>query len=385
MRKYLDAPDDAFRWRKLRTFDRTEEYTVDSQQWQGLIWQHRLWWVDCLAPLAHDTAWLIITGDLAAERDLAFCSALQEASSLPVATLFDIPNQPLFDELREDDLIAFTFERFIRSEEGDWPLLFPMVRAAIRTMDAIQEIKPHIQRFLVTGASKRGWTTWLVGGVRDPRVIGIVPTVYDNLNLLAQMRAQREVFGGGFSPMLDDYTRRSLQALGETPIGQELCRAVDPYTFLEAMAGLPKLPIHGTNDPFWLVDSMRQYWHEVPGPKSACVVPNAGHDLGDGTWQFRAFGAFTQSVLGGHDLPEVHLLHHDDELISSCDQGAPQFRLWRAVCESLDFSSAIWSIAAEGPNPFQIPEQRVHQAFMAEADFGSHSLTSAPIVVRAGT
>ena len=60
-------------------------------------------------------------------------------------------------------------------------------------MDAVQEFlasdqtantggKLKIEKFVVSGGSKRGWTTWLVGIV-DPRVMAIVPVVIDAAEL----------------------------------------------------------------------------------------------------------------------------------------------------------------------------------------------------------
>ena len=49
-----------------------------------------------------------------------------------------------------------------------------MVKSAVRAMDAVEqcverEWSHKVETFTVTGASKRGWTTWLTGAV-DPRV-----------------------------------------------------------------------------------------------------------------------------------------------------------------------------------------------------------------------
>ena len=43
-----------------------------------------------------------------------------------------------------------------------------------------------IDKFLVAGASKRGWTTWMTGAV-DTRVIGLFPIVMDMLNFTSNV------------------------------------------------------------------------------------------------------------------------------------------------------------------------------------------------------
>lgn len=52
-----------------------------------------------------------------------------------------------------------------------------------------------LRRWIVAGASKRGWTTWLVGAV-DPRVIGIVPLVMDELNFVQNIHHHYRAYGG---------------------------------------------------------------------------------------------------------------------------------------------------------------------------------------------
>src|SRR5690606_20512085 len=126
-------------------------------------------------------------------REAHLFARLAEAIRAPVAVLRQVPFQPLF-ERREDALIAYTFDQYLETGEGDWPLLLPMVKSATRAMDAVQEIvgkrwAAAPESFTVAGASKRGWTAWLTAAV-DKRVMAVAPMVIDVLNIPAQMDHQ---------------------------------------------------------------------------------------------------------------------------------------------------------------------------------------------------
>ena len=94
----------------------------------------------------------------------------------------------------EDDRIAYTWSHCINNTlEYDWLARMPMTKASIKAMDATQEfvktlrrISP-VKRFVVAGESKRGWTTWMVGGMNGPRVIGVVHIVAPVANLVPQI------------------------------------------------------------------------------------------------------------------------------------------------------------------------------------------------------
>lgn len=55
-----------------------------------------------------------------------------------------------------------------------------MTKGAVRAMDAITEFAGQknikVEKFMVAGASKRGWTTWTTAAV-DKRVFAAVPIV----------------------------------------------------------------------------------------------------------------------------------------------------------------------------------------------------------------
>jgi len=104
--------------------------------------------------------------------------AIARALRSTVVVLGQVPFQPLFD-LTEDRLIAHSFERYLATGDPEWPLLLPMVKSVVRALDASSEAAAQqwgapLERFTVTGGSKRGWTTWLTAAV-DPRVTAIAP------------------------------------------------------------------------------------------------------------------------------------------------------------------------------------------------------------------
>lgn len=133
-------------------------------------------------------------------EDILVCAALAVTTGTIVGSLFQIPNEhttfssdPIAKSRTEDSIIAYTWDHFLNDPtQPNWLVRFPMVKASLRAMDAISEFAANkypeagytLDYYAVSGASKRGWTTWLVGAVDPTRVMLIVPIVLDAVNFV---------------------------------------------------------------------------------------------------------------------------------------------------------------------------------------------------------
>lgn len=359
---------------------RVTEIRLRSQVWRGIPWDHLLTVYEPGVVAVNDVVVLFVSGD-PSRADAILGSTAAAFSGLRVVILTGVPNQPLFG-LREDALIAYTFERYLAEGDPDWPLLLPMVRSAHAAMEALEALAPELwgtelRGFVVTGASKRGWTTYLAAATAPEKVLGIAPIVFDFLNFPLQLAAQTEALGGP-SPMLEDYTGRGLTGVFEaSPEAARLAWIVDPYSYRYALA-MPKLVVVGSNDPYWTVDATSLYWPGIPDPKLLLVVPNAGHGVLDFTRVIGSVAAFARAVAQGTPLPVVdsQLRFRADGAVLAvrADREPVEARLWAAESLTRDFREARW-VAGELPGGGGTWEARLappatgYRAFFAELAF----------------
>ncbi|MGC8642892.1 MAG: PhoPQ-activated pathogenicity-related family protein [Isosphaeraceae bacterium] len=356
---YVQAPDPAFTWKQTsnHTTPAGMIHSIDltSQVWQGITWKHALTIYEPAELTCKDTVLLFIVGGSTDSRpddgDHKLAFALTKTTGARVAVLHQVPNQPLLGNRKEDDLISETFVRYLETKDKKWPLLFPMVKSAVRAMDAVQAWakergKGEVRRFVVTGGSKRGWTTWLTGAV-DQRVIAIAPMVIVMLNLGLQGPNQLEVWGN-YSEQIDDYVKRGLMERAQTRAGMELWKMVDPYTFRERLTK-PKLLINGANDRYWTLNAIDLYWNGLKGPKYVVELPNAGHGLEvNRDWALNGLGAFFRYQVTGRPMPVVSwtvdsAASTEAKLTIHADPAPRSARLWTATAATRDFRDSKWS------------------------------------------
>ncbi len=362
---YVAKADDSFGWTKRRegklggaTF---VELTLTSQTWRGIVWRHQLYLIKPASAVDAKQALLFIGGgrwkdelaqpagaDDGLPREATLLSAVAENLKSPVAILLHVPQQPIFGGMVEDEIISHTFVEFYKTRDPEWPLLLPMVKSAVRAMDAVQQFAKQnwsldIDRFTVAGASKRGWTTWLTSAT-DPRVTALAPMVIDMLNMEPQMEHQRFSFGG-FSEQIQDYTSKGLQDM-KGPKAQALRAIVDPYSY-RAKLTQPKLIMLGTNDRYWPLDALNLYWNDLEGDKYILYVPNKGHDLSDMSRVIGGLTALHRMNSGGPALPKLDWRLTPNgkglELDLGSDQQPTQVQVWQAAAPTRDFREAKWT------------------------------------------
>ena len=350
---YIARPDPSFAWKIVDTKsgDGFTTFVVDlkSQTWRGegdvdrTLWEH---WLTIVKPdrVKSKTAFLYISGgsnkDSAPKEPGGLVAQLAAATNSVVAELRMVPNQPLvFNQdgqpRVEDDLIAYTWMKLMKTGDPTWTARMPMVKSAVRAMDTIQAVlasdaagKLAIDRFVVAGGSKRGWTTWLTGAV-DKRVVAIVPLVIDILNVRRSMQHHHDAYGF-WAPSVEDYVRHKIMDMNDSSEYAGLLAIEDPYSYIDRLT-MPKFIVNAAGDEFFLPDSSQFYFHELKGEKHLRYVPNAKHSL-EGTDARESVLAFYQAILENRPRPEFTWTFEDDGAIRVKTKEKPrEVKLWQAT------------------------------------------------------
>ncbi len=368
LKAYINNGDKTFSWELKDSFTQGDvtgyNLLLTSQTWRGITWRHQL---TIMVPKEnlHDGAMLFITGGSNKQEqpnwsksDKLWPSLMSIASKNKaiVALLKQAPNQPLYGDLTEDALISYTLHNFKKDGDYSWPLLFPMVKSAVKAMDAVQEfskqtLKHDVNNFVITGASKRGWTTWLSAAIDDKRVKAIGPMVIDMLNMPATLDYQLKSYGA-YSEQIEDYVKLEIPQTANTPQGNAITTMIDPYSY-RAKLTVPKLIFIGTNDEYWTVDAIKHYYDQIPGQNMIHYVPNAGHDLGGGKQALEALSAFFGTTINDRNYPtptwkvspkkkgaQVSIKTDNHDLVDAL--------VWSATSADKDFRNEKWTSQSLG-------------------------------------
>jgi len=353
--RYVRTPDPAFRFSVVATRPGAGHtaYLLEmvSQRWLTAAevdkpeWRH---WLTIIKPdtVAHPTALLLVAGGDSKRKtpdktDAGLLDIAMTTQSV-VAELRMVPNQPLVfagdggRERSEDEIIAYTWDKFLRTGDERWPARLPMTKAVVRAMDAVSAFcrsaaagtTATVDTFVVAGASKRGWTSWTTAAV-DPRVVAVVPIVIDVLNVEPSFDHHFRAYGF-YAPSVKDYEDAGIMGWLGTPQYRALMRIEDPYGYRDRLT-MPKFLVNATGDQFFLPDSWRFYLADLPGETHVRYVPNADHGLKE-TDALSSVAAFYGAILAGTPRPDMTWEAGGDGRIRVRSTTAPaSVTAWRAT------------------------------------------------------
>src|SRR3954468_13665348 len=326
--RYVAAADPNFTWKAVRDLPAVEGVKatlleMTSQRWlteqevERPLWTH---WLTVIRPakVTSDVGLLFITGGAvdrpAPAQPPAWLVEAAQTTGTVTAELRMVPNQPVVFKddpehkpRSEDDFIAYTWNKYLRTGDEKWPARLPMTKSAVRAMDAVTAfvVTPEggasrVSRFVVSGASKRGWTTWTTAAV-DQRVIAIAPAVIDMLNIEPSFVHHYRAYGE-WSDAVKDYTQQGIMNWMGTPQFRALMKIEEPYEYRDRLT-MPKYLLNASGDQFFLPDSSRFYFDQLPGEKHLRYVPNTNHGL-EKSDAIESVEAFYASIVKGVKRPE---------------------------------------------------------------------------------
>jgi PhoPQ-activated pathogenicity-related protein len=368
--KYVAAPDPNYKWELVDTIpgegyttyviDLTSQQYLTSAQVDHPIWKH---WLIVVKPdkVKSDIGFLFITGGRiggkAPTAPDAMLTSLATATGSVASMLQDVPNEPVTfagetKSRTEDAIIAYTWDKFLRTGDEKWPLRLPMTKAAVRAMDTVTAFcnsekggKVNVDKYFVSGGSKRGWTTWTTAAV-DKRVIAITPFVIDLLNIEKSFEHHFRAYGF-WAPAIKDYEAMHIMDWTGSPQYRALMQIEEPYSYRDRLT-MPKFIVNDTGDQFFLPDSSQFYFDDLKGEKHLRYVPNTDHSL-KGSDARESMQAFYEMVLSGTARPKYSWKFEKDGSIRVQTMTKPtEVKLWQATNpDARDFRlekiGAVWT------------------------------------------
>jgi PhoPQ-activated pathogenicity-related protein len=307
------------------------------------IWKH---WLTIVKPdkVASNTGFLFVTGGSINDKPPAHPDAMLTSAALATNTvtseLRGVPNEPVTfagetKTRSEDAIIAYTWDKYLRTGDDTWPLRLPMTKSAVRALDTITAFcrsteggGVSVDKFVVSGGSKRGWTAWTTAAV-DKRVVAIVPFVIDMLNMEPSMEHHYRAYGH-WSPAIKDYEDMGTMNWSGTPKYRALMKIEEPYSYRDRLT-MPKLIINSAGDQYFLPDSSQFYFDDLKGEKHLRYVPNTNHSLGASDAR-ESMQTFYESVINGTPRPKYSWKFEKDGSIRVKTTTKPtEVKVWQAT------------------------------------------------------
>ncbi|EPI2692887.1 PhoPQ-activated protein PqaA family protein [Salmonella enterica subsp. enterica serovar Infantis] len=217
-------------------------------------------------------------------------SRIAIATRTVVISVSNVPNQVLSYQgvttpLGEDNSVAYSWKLFIGDTHKyqDASLHIPMAASVSQAFRLAKKelTQQNINKFIVTGAYKRGWAAWLTA-LSDPDVGAVVPFAMDLLNTQKSLEHMYQSYGKNWPVAFYPYYNQGIDQQVGTDKFARLMRLEDPLTYLNTDMGdrlkIDKYIINASGDDFYVPDNSHFYYGLLPGSKSLRVVPNSTHN-----------------------------------------------------------------------------------------------------------
>jgi PhoPQ-activated pathogenicity-related protein len=327
---------------------------LQSQKWRSsdeidkTVWEHGLVVVIPEKVVTNKSLLFIWSGDNNGneleidDNTLAAIHLFATSTGSIVSLVGQVPNQPLVfaddpgNARDEDALVAYTFDRAMRTDDPLWPAYLPMVKSTVKAMDAVTEFVKQslsseisIDGFVVSGFSKRGATAWLTAAV-DERVIAVAPGVFDVLNFAPSMENHKKSYGE-YSSAVGDYVSLGIMSRLRTIEGRRLLKTIDPYSYRNKL-DMPKYIINATGDQFFTPDSSSFYIQDLLGDNNIRYVPNTDHGGSNNGLESIMAGllGWYQRILSETPAPKIQWQQSHGRLTVTTDQKPVRAIIWRA-------------------------------------------------------
>jgi len=339
---YLNKVDPNYKWsdtkHTVRMLSGATGYllNVTSQQWldtsraigpNGDLWTHQVLVIVPRKVQIADSALIYITGGCnenpgmpkATDEEPLIMDRISSETGAIGVVLNQIPNchmvypsDPLKKPREEDAMIAWAWNQYLKTKDPEWLPRLPMTKAAMQAMRAVQEFTTQkkmaaIDGWLVSGASKRGWTTWMVGAANCPScpnikaiapIVPIVPNLKENVHHMWQSY-------GGLSFAFSDYVEANITKYFDDPGFVDMMNVVDPINYIERLARIPKFVLVSSDDEFMMFEWTRSWWSKFTGEKHLMIANNAEHSMATGVFELLgSLGNYANAVFRKAARPE---------------------------------------------------------------------------------
>jgi len=185
-----------------------------------------------------------------------------------------------------------------------WLPRLPMVKASYQCMRAVQEFLQEnniadVEGWVVSGASKRGWTTWGVGFTECKscvNILAIVPLVPIVPDIKLETHRMWQAYGG-FTWAFQDYMDLDIIQRLDSKEFELASQIIDPIHYLDRLAKIPKYIVLSSDDEFMMFDWTNIYYDKMLGETHVLIEPNSEHSLATAIRRvLSSIGTFSRSI-----------------------------------------------------------------------------------------